>query len=212
MIIVGLLAGCGLEPRYVVLPTPVSDGRAVWVVVGTAPPSSAYAPVLIGEPTVGVCRAVLTISQSGPEEGATGYMVGELGQDGACRVVEGGATSVFPDRFEQLYIRAGVVSTWVTRDELRPDRMYQDSKLWANNAIPITPMRRPDGTLSLAWLPCAAEVAGRWRVGMIGLHEQVESAFCATCGWRSRPVADSVHRRFGTISSVSTMKPARWLM
>jgi hypothetical protein len=177
-----LLAGCGLEPRYVVLPTPVSDRRAVWVASDTAPPGSSYAPLLLSDPLVGVCRAVLTISQPGPEQGTTGYVVGELGQDGACRVAEASEVLTFRDQFEQLYLRADVAPTWVTRDELRPDRTYQYSKLWANNAIPVEPMQRPDGTLSLAWLPCAAEVGGRWRVGKLGLHDHADSALCIIPG------------------------------
>jgi hypothetical protein len=67
VIILALLTGCGLEPRYVALPTPVRDGRAVWVAPGITLPGSDYAPVLLGDPPVGVCRAVLTISQLGPE-------------------------------------------------------------------------------------------------------------------------------------------------
>ena len=180
--LLGLLtavAGCGLEPRYMVLPPPAESGMAVWAPVGEVP-GAGYTPVMLGDPPVSVCR-VFVRTPPGKENDAVGFIIGETAGD-TCRLAWGGAVLARAEPFELLYLRAGVTYSWASRDELRPDQTHERSRLWANNAVPIEPIPYPNGGYSHAWLPCAAPVEGRWRIGQLPLNYGAERARCFIAG------------------------------
>lgn len=177
--LLAVVAGCALEPRYVVPPPPVDSGMAVWAPVGDAP-GAGYAPIMLGDPPLGVCRVYVHPPPAGDDD-AAGYVTGEA-TAGSCRLTTQGAVLTWTEQFEVLYVRDGVSYSWANRDELRPDLPYQRSRLWANNAVPIEPMRNPDGAYDAAWLPCAAQLDGRWHIGKLALNEAVEFARCLLPG------------------------------
>jgi hypothetical protein len=176
--VVGLLAaaaGCGLEPRFLTPPPPADTGMALWLAENTPPPAG-YAPVTLGDPPLGICR-VFVHHPPDAERKTAGYITGEAAAD-TCRLSAWGALLTRSEQFELLYVRDGLSYSWASRDELRPDLPYQRSRLWANNAVPVEPMRYADGSYDAAWLPCAAQLDGRWRVGKLALNDAAEFARC----------------------------------
>jgi hypothetical protein len=147
----------------------------VWVAEDAAP-DEGYVPVTLGDPPLFVCRMSIA-SPRGQTDTLSGYVVGEAAA-GTCRSAAWERVFIRDVQYELLYVREDAAYSWASREELRPDLTYQRSRLWANNAVPIEPMRYHDGTPGEAWLACAALVAGHWRVGQLALSYAVDGAQC----------------------------------
>lgn len=175
-----VLLSCGLEPRYVSIPKAPDDGKAIWLNHGIPVPAS-YSPLQIGDPAIGICRALVT-APAGLEKGSLGYVIGEMTDKDICNIPEGGRIFTFHTGFEQLYLRNGTYYQWIRHQSSFLAGDATESILWAKNAVPIEPMRRTGGSYVFVWLPCATYFDGSWHIGKYDVTERTASGTCNATG------------------------------